>query len=615
MSRLQSRRWLRLIGLLMLWFLLAGSLAATERWDAPLPEDAAQLLRLADDAQSSNIAEFSAIMRRLDDGAIKLSPQQQLYRRYLMARQVAFRGDFKAAIPLMEAVADQSADRILSFRAGATIVDLLVTQSRYEEAFERLGPLLSQLPQVGEKKARIQALGVASQLYFEAGQYDLAENYAEQLLRESDSPKNACIGWYYKLDALVRSGDMKASSSEIREGTEACDKAGDVLISDMFKSIVARVDIHKGKPLEAIKLLTNNYLRVKQKRFPPAVADYEELLALAYWKTNNPELAMNFALRVVANNQRSGSVYSESTATAYRVLYQGEKRAGNLGAALAYHEKYMVADKGYLNDVSAKVLAYQIVQQRVLSKKLQIESLDKKNRILILKGELDRKAVETSRLWIILLLSALAFIGFLTYRIRRSQLRFMRLARRDGLTGIYNRQHFLAEAERQLRYCQKSSREVCLVLIDLDHFKLVNDTFGHATGDRVLRRAVEVCQKYLRSTDVFGRLGGEEFGILLPECSLEQVSARVEVLRQAVASVAMEDVLDVQVSGSFGIAATESSGYELRELLNDADDALYQAKHDGRNRAVVFDASKADPNSRQGRSHSDGAAAGVSDHA
>ncbi|MDE1893218.1 MAG: GGDEF domain-containing protein [Xanthomonadaceae bacterium] len=554
-------------------------------------------------------------MHRLDDAATELSPRQQLYRRYLMARQVAFRGDFTAAIPLLAAIADQSADRILSFRASATMVDLLVTQSRYEEAYERLGPLLSQLPQVAEKRARIQALGVAAQLYFEAGQYDLAENYAEQLLKESDSPKSTCIGWYYKLDALVGSGGMKASGAEIRDGTDACNKAGDVLISDMFKAIVARVDIQKGQPAEAIKLLTKNYLHVQQKRFPPAVANFDELLAVAYWQTNDFDRAKNFALRVVASNQRGGSIYSESMATAYRILYQVEKRSGNLGAALAYHEKYMAADKGYLNDVSAKVLAYQIVKQRVLAKRLQIESLDKRNKILTLQGQLDRKAAETSRLWVVLLLSLLAFIAFVTYRIWRSQLRFMRLARRDGLTGIFNRQHFLAEAERLLQYCRKSSREACLVLIDLDHFKVVNDTFGHSIGDRVLKRAVEACQKHLRSTDVFGRLGGEEFGILLPECSLEQVSVRAEVLRLAVASVAMDDVLDVQVSGSFGIAATAGSGYELRDLLIDADDALYQAKHDGRNRTVVFDASKADTRSRQRKSRSGQATGEALDHA
>src|SRR3546814_19020108 len=88
----------------------------------------------------------------------------------------------------------------------------------------------------------------------------------------------------------------------------------------------------------------------------------------------------------------------------------------------------------------------------------------------------------------------------------------MKLARRDGLTGIFNRQHFVSSAELQLQYCRKSARQACLVLIDLDHFKVVNDTHGHAVGDRVLKRAVAACQAHLSSTDLFGRLGGAEIG-------------------------------------------------------------------------------------------------------
>ena len=589
MSRPSKARWLLLTMWLILWVLPAGPATAAESQAAPLSGDPAQLLNRADGAESSNIAEFTAILHRLNDGRLKLSPQQALHLRYLMARQVVFRGDFKAAIPLMEAIANQSASPVLSFRASATVVDLLVTQSRYEEAFDRLDPLLAQLPRVAEKKARIQALGVASQLYLEAGQYDLAEDYAGQLLLESDGPKITCVAWYYKVNALVRSGQMEASDARLRDGTDACAKAGDVLIADTFKSVVARFDIQRGQPGEAIKLLTSDYSQAQRKLYPPVIADFDGLLALAYWKTGDTGRAKDFALHVIAGNKGGGGAYSESTATAYRILYQIEKSEGDLGAALAYHEKYTVADKGYLNEVSAKALAYQTVKQMVLAKKLRIDGLDKKNRILTLQGELDRKAVETSRLYIALLLLVLASIALWAYRIKRSQLRFMRLARRDSLTGIFNRQHFVNEAERQLRYCRKSARDVCLVLIDLDHFKVVNDTHGHAVGDRVLKHAVEACQAHLRSTDVFGRLGGEEFGMLLPECTLDNVLVRVEQMRAAIAAVSgARDAPGIPISASFGVASAADSDYELRQLIIDADRALYRAKHEGRNRVSLF---------------------------
>ncbi|KZC34562.1 diguanylate cyclase [Rhodanobacter sp. FW510-R12] len=580
-----------LLAVWAIWLLArAGAVIAAEPQHASLPQDPAQLLKLADGAESNNIDEFNALMQRLDDSKLRLSPQQQLHRRYLDARQIVFRGDFKTALPLMKAIADQSEDPTLSFRAAATTVDLLVTQSRYEEAFARLSLLLEELPRVTEGRVRIQALGVASQLYLEAGQYDLAIDYAEQLIKGAESPKSACIGWYYKLDALLRAGRWQIVEEKIRNGREACDRAGNILIAGMFKTVVAKLEIERGRSAEAISLLQENYADVQRKRYPPLVSDFDDLLAQAYWKRGDAGLAKIHALRVVEKNKSIGGVYSASTASAYRVLYQVEEKQGDLGEALAYLKGYMVADKGYLDDVSAKALAYQTVKQQVLAKKLQIEGLDKKNRILTLQDELDRKAAETSRLYIALLLLVLASIALWAYRVKRSQLRFMRLARRDGLTGIFNRQHFVNEAERQLRYCRKSARDVCLVLIDLDHFKLVNDTHGHAVGDRVLKRAVDACQAHLRSTDVFGRLGGEEFGVLLPECTLDSVLPRVEQMRTAIAAASSAgDAPAIPISASFGIAAAASSGYELRQLMIDADRAMYRAKHEGRNRIRVYE--------------------------
>jgi diguanylate cyclase (GGDEF)-like protein len=564
---------------------VAGAVAAT----VPASDDPAQLLRQAESAQPSDHAEFNKLMDRLDQVAVRLSPQQKLHQRYLMARQVAFAGNYDEAMPSLTAIADQTADPVLAFRASATVIDLLVTESRYEEAFTKLNPLLDQLPTMKENGVRMQGLGVAAQLYKEAGQYDASVRYADQIIKESTDAPNACRGWFYRSDALFESGGAQLSADQLHEGAEACGKAGNTLFSLSFQYLLASFDMRQGRPESAIHVLQASYPKVLRAGFPPQVSRFEATLATAYWKNGDLASAMKFANSALATN--ANRQYSESTASAYRVLYEVDKELGDSKGSLAYLEKYVAAHDGYQGRLSAKALAYQIVKQQVLAKKLQVEGLDKKNRILTLQGELDRKAVETSRLYIALLLLVLASIALWTYRIKRSQLRFMRLARRDGLTGIFNRQHFVNEAERQLRYCRKSSRDVCLVLIDLDHFKAVNDTHGHAVGDRVLRRAVDACLAHLRSTDVFGRLGGEEFGMLLPECTLDNVLARVEQMRAAIAAVSsVRDAPGIPISASFGVAAAATSGYELRQLMIDADRALYQAKHEGRNRVSLFEA-------------------------
>jgi diguanylate cyclase (GGDEF)-like protein len=131
---------------------------------------------------------------------------------------------------------------------------------------------------------------------------------------------------------------------------------------------------------------------------------------------------------------------------------------------------------------------------------------------------------------------------------------------------------------------------VCVILCDLDHFKAINDKYGHATGDHVLRQAVLACRTHLRASDLFGRFGGEEFCILLPGCSLADARQRCEQLRAAIATVATDSANpSPMVSASFGVAATSSSGYELRQLLAHADAALYRAKFAGRNCVILYD--------------------------
>lgn len=569
---------------ILLVSLLAGPVSAA----VPVPADPEQLLRRADTIKTSNHAEFIELLKQLDGDAMALSAEQKWYLRFLDAWEAAYSGDYETATTSLNTIMDQSPSTTLRFRAGATLVNMLGIGHRYEEAFARLNQLLDQLPKVDDREARFQGLGEAAQLYIEAGQYDLALDYANLLLAENPTGEYACKGRYLVLDVRYRSGKLHDIRRQFQEGIDVCVKAGGTLFANGIRADLAGFEIEKGHAAAAINLLQKNYADVQNAKYQSLISQFDALLARAYWENGQVALAEKYARDATASSIRNE--YTESLTRAYELLYRIKLHQRDFSAALSWHEKYMAADKAYLNDISTKALAYQVVKQQVQAKKLEVETLGKQNQILQLQQSLDRKASETSRLYIILLLTVLGFIAFWAYRIKRSQLRFMKLARRDGLTGIFNRQHFISAAEQHLQYCRKSGREACLVLIDLDHFKDVNDTHGHAVGDRVLKRAVEACQAHLRSTDIFGRLGGEEFGIVLPECTLEQVLGRAERVRLAIAAVASGDEAPgITVSASFGVTSTARSGHELRQLLIDADDALYRAKREGRNRVHVSD--------------------------
>ncbi|MEW6533635.1 MAG: diguanylate cyclase [Thermodesulfobacteriota bacterium] len=181
---------------------------------------------------------------------------------------------------------------------------------------------------------------------------------------------------------------------------------------------------------------------------------------------------------------------------------------------------------------------------------------------------------------------------------KRLEEELRRLATTDGLTNVWNRRYFMQLAERELDRVRRYKGCFALLLIDLDHFKAVNDTYGHDIGDEMLRKVAETCKTTLRQVDIFARYGGEEFVALLPETSLEEAIVVSERLRGIVSDHSTTDSnppLLITLSIGVTIAGPRCGG--LNALLKEADAALYRAKRNGRNRVEIFDSSLAQPNS------------------
>ncbi|MFC3650826.1 diguanylate cyclase [Dyella humi] len=576
-----KRRKYYYAGILLLLVVLAGAASAA----APAPQSASQLLALAENIKTADNAAFAKLLQELQGRTAELSEEEKWLLRYMQAYQNAYTGKEELARTQLEAIAKEAPDSTLRTKVIGTLINVLGVEHRYDEAFEYLDHALDNLTQVTDKEARFHLLGEASQLLSDAGQYELAASYANQIIVDYPNGRNGCIGRMLELHDKLSGSQVNIAKDQFQEGINSCLAVGEKMIADAIRRDMAVLDMQQNKMDDALALLQEHYEEVKGFNYPALAADYSALLAQAYWKKDNGLLAQKYATTAVDIAAKSD--FTESLVESYQLLYQIERQQGNLRDALAYHEKYVAADKEHLDDVREKALAYQIVKQQVETKKIELDGLNKQNQILQLQQALDHKAMVTSRLYIALLLTVLASIAFWLYRLKRSQLRFMRLARRDGLTGILNRQHFVEEAEQALRYVAKSLRGACLILIDLDHFKNINDTHGHVAGDHALKRIVSICQKHLHSSDVFGRIGGEEFGILLPECTLIQALERAESIRQAIQAIPEDETEHVPLSASFGIASSTHHGYDFRRLLIAADSALYRAKRDGRNRVVV----------------------------
>ena len=173
-------------------------------------------------------------------------------------------------------------------------------------------------------------------------------------------------------------------------------------------------------------------------------------------------------------------------------------------------------------------------------------------------------------------------------RLAQANAMLAELARTDELTGLYNRRYFTERANNELSRGHRQQRPTALLLLDLDHFKEINDTYGHATGDVALRAVAETIVGSLRQGDLAGRFGGEEFLIMLPETDLDEAIRVAERLRENVANLALHsDTAQFSVTVSIGVAICIEHEPRFERLLHYADEALYSAKDAGRNRIEV----------------------------
>ncbi len=581
MVRLPSCLW----SSLLMASMVIGTLVQPCHATAPASDPAA-LLDQAENLQRKDHPRFVKTLAQIHNETRLLTPEQRWRLHYLDAWENVFEGNYtKSAIQLHEMI-DQAGDETLVAKASALLLTNLGINRRYEEAFTLANRLTAELPRIKDPGARYLVLMNLSQMLDFSGQIDLALKYARMMEDSLPPGETRCLPLNLQAAALYNGKRLTSSNPILQQAIEACMAAQHPVAANSTWLVLGSLYLDENQPRKAMDLLDRIGPSIRANQYHDHLLSAQVERAQAYAKLGQDNEAKKAALAAIATSRPDD--ISEWLALAYQLVYQIEKKQGHSAAALAYYEHYVAQDKGYLNDVSARTLAYQVARQHMLVQKLETEKLSRQNSILRLQQALDTKAVETSRLYVVLLLVTLVFIVLWLFRLKRSQLRFMRLATRDGLTGILNHQHFINEADRALRLLEKKPGHACLVSIDLDHFKQVNDIHGHAMGDAVLKRAVVICQQHLRPTDLFGRLGGEEFGIVLHDCSRGQGLEIADRIRIAIGTTPIEqDGHRIAISASVGLASTGTSGYGLQRLCKEADAALYRAKRAGRNRVIA----------------------------
>lgn len=544
------------------------------------------LLNQADAVRSADPKKFLALLDQLDAIAAQATPDQKQRLRYLETYRLALSGKFEAAIGELKQLFSDAHDVNLKFRVGAFLVNNYAATRQFPEGLDYLDRTLALLPQVTDRDIRHQGLITAAVIYNQVGQYGLARRYTEQVLSDQANGSIRCKADYTRLEALFSLNALPSDDSAFDSAIQQCDELGERIVAQFMRGYLARKWQSQGGTKKAIDLLESNLDAVKATHYPRLIGEIESLLAELHLAQGDILTAEQDARMSVS--QSSDTAFTLPVVTAYRVLYQTALDRGDTVQALDNYRHYAEADKAYLNDVKARELAYQIVKQETQQKTQTIELLNKQNKVLQLEQQVSRQRAKNTLLLAALLTVLLASIGYWAYKIKRVQMSFRKLAETDALTGISNRHHFTRQAEEALAYYAKTGEEVGFIMFDLDNFKAINDQYGHGVGDWVLKRVAETCRDVCRKNDRIGRLGGEEFAILLIGGNLTVAERMAQICCERVAAIKTDDTGHrFQITASFGVSAASLASYGFTRLLAQADQMLYLSKREGRNRVSV----------------------------
>lgn len=546
------------------------------------------LLQQADALRSADARRFGEVLAQLDVRIGEATALQRQQLRYLHSYKLALGGDFATAIRELRQLFDEADDVELKFRVGAFLVNNFAATREFAEGLGYLDRTLALLPQVRNQELRQQGLVGASVMYNQVGQHDLALHYAEQILAEPTSGRTGCMAEFMRLEAQFNLGALPDDDSQFSARIQRCESQGEALVAGFIRGYQARSWARQGRHADAAQLLRDHLEAVAATRYPRLIGEIHSLLAEYELQLGNIDAAMRHAENAIA--QSGGIAHSLPLVTAHKVLYECAQKRGDTAAALAHYRSYAEADRAYLDAIKARELAVQLVRHETLQKTQTIELLNRQNRVLQLEQQVARQAATNSQLLLALALILLASLATWAWRARRTHRQMKRLAEIDGLTGISNRRHFTQRAEAALAAAARTRGAVSLIVFDLDWFKSINDHYGHATGDWVLRQVVAVCAPLLRAQDCFGRIGGEEFAVLSAGAGEDAGRALAERLRAAIVGIdARHGGARFNVSASFGIAvAAGEEGHDLDRLMARADEAAYVSKLGGRNCVSVW---------------------------
>ncbi len=476
-------------------------------------------------------------------------------------------------------------------RAYQQIVEAHVNLNQFDHALDNLDLAIHLLPLLQEDMAKMLILHSAYTVFSTLYRYDQALKFADRITalgREGNSKRIQCYGMTNRLDALFLDGQFERVLLEADDAIALCLSSQDQLSADLIRvyQLVASMQVYGGALYEEQAEALYAQLKENQQEYTIFL---EHALGAHYFYQGHIEKAGEFYLR--AFNRADELDLLRLKPKLAEAVAKVKWRQQRWDEYAAFINLTIDAHKAYEQDLYDKSVYFHLAKINAEDIEGQLKIIEAKNRELQLQNQLAETRFKHIRiLFAWASIGCLALFALVVF-VQRQKAKIKISLETDTLTKVLSRVSLMESCTKAVTEAKRREQPLSLVVFDLDHFKKINDTFGHAVGDWVLKTVSRVVRNSIRDKDILGRLGGEEFVICLPNTDIEQarqLSERCrEGLERIIAPVA-NNKLDI--SASFGVAKLDETVDSLDKLLVTADKCLYQAKHLGRNRvATVLD--------------------------
>ncbi|BAO44115.1 tetratricopeptide repeat-containing diguanylate cyclase [Thiolapillus brandeum] len=542
-----------------------------------------ELIGEADPFTTIPTQELEKLVKQLAPLENQATPQQQWVIDLLKMRYLAITGDNSASLQILKQLDIPSIPPAYRMRAYTIAILIYQIQNKYVEAFKILNKIQRLLPKIKHPTLRYIANSLAPEIYSDAGDYDKALLFALSASKEAKKTHNT-MNICTSLDAIgsiyQHRGETKKGEKAYRRMLDICTTTKDPLFIGMARNGLAASLLQQHKYQAALAQANKALDLCHAANYNYGIVLSQLTMAQIYYQMGNNQLADHY-LDVILPQAKD---YLEHLQDIYTLKKQISKDAGNYKTALKWLEKQRSVEKQAIDQKKNIRIAQLTVAFEVKNKEQHIEQLKKENQLLTLQKKNNHQQ------FIIIMLSSVSIfliVLLLWLQAHKERRRFKRMSQVDGLTQLYNQAYVCTLAETIFEEHHRDGKPFSVVVADIDWFKRVNDTYGHAAGDKVLQTVAKVLRNCFGTEGIVGRTGGEEFTAFFPGMSVEQTRNLIENCSQQLKPVAYENH-SIEVTLSFGIAISRGEYETLNTLIRDADSALYKAKRNGRNQYQIY---------------------------